>query len=141
MRRHAIVAMTALIALAFGTARASEWVSVVKVPDGGEYFVDASSIRVVGVTRRAWVKRAFAPQTFQAPKGTEDAGKWVTVVMMHYEFNCREETSRLETFSSYFEDGTNHTQPPGEPPTPWALVAPDTAENSCMHFICAWKPK
>jgi hypothetical protein len=119
-------------ALITGTAQASDWVSVGKSDDGKqEIFVDVSSIRIAGDTRRAWIKTVFAPHTRKGIAG--DANKWVSYGVVRVAFNCGEETSQDEAATYYYDDGTNYPldaafAPPREP------VAPDTMSDFEIQF-------
>lgn len=126
-----------VVLLAYGTAQASEWVSLGKSDSGSQHFLDVSSIRVAGPIRRAWIKTVLAPQSFREPTGP-DANKWWRASIVRTAFNCNLEASRNEAITVYYEDGTNDSDPTQ---TEWRAVTPDTLLSAEMQFICAWKPK
>jgi hypothetical protein len=111
--------------LAFGTAQASDWVSIGKNDNNGrEYFADVSSIGITGEIRPAWVKTIDRPNK---PFSLERMA-----------FNCGEGTMRWEPSTLYWIDIKD---PEGTYPTPWKPVPPDTVGSAIMQFVCAWKPK
>jgi hypothetical protein len=137
MRRTARLVM-ALLALVCGTAQAVEWVSVFKVRGRLEGFVDVSSIRVTGSNRRAWIRIDFAPHTRRGV--AESADKWERSSVNLYEFNCDEESYRLQAITTYYEDGTTFSLT-ASTARPWEAVVPDTIASAEMQSVCAWKPQ
>ena len=136
MKRTILLALL----LACGTATASEWVSVGTSADGKtEFFVDATSIRIAGGIRRAWIKFVFPTHTKRA--FGDDANKWESYRLVRVAFNCEQEASRVEAGTSYNTDGTSYTPDLVSSQLSWSPVTPDSAENAEMTFICAWKPK
>ena len=133
---------TILLALlvACGTAQATDWASLGKSDDGAqEVFVDVSRIRVKTVVRRAWIETLFAPH---ARRGVdENASKWQHRSIALYAFNCSDETVRIESLATYFDDGTIYTTPAESNSGPWRPIPPDTLLSAEMQFICAWKRK
>jgi len=126
--------------LVCGTSQASQWVSVSKGEGGKtETLVDASSIRIAGNVRRAWVKFVFAPHTERGNSSYAD--KWVSFFLTRTAFNCSQETARDEAQNAYFENGTSASVPASNYPEPWQPVAPDSSGSHQMQFICAWNPK
>jgi hypothetical protein len=122
-----------LALLACATAQASEWVSIGRTDDGKtEIFVDLSSIRVAGPTRRAWVKKLRAPHSARG-HGVY-ATKWMTSDVYLNSFNCAEETMSIGVGNYYYEDGTNSVD---SSIVPWSPVAPDTIGYNLLQFICA----
>jgi hypothetical protein len=137
MNRSTFAVLLALL-LACGRAQASEWVSIGKSDAvNAEFFIDVSSIRVSGNTRRAWSKSVVTPHT--ARGAGSDADKWVRHDVTHWVFNCSEETGRFDAFTTHYTDGTSHTEESTR--NPIAPIAPDTMTSEVMHFVCAWKPK
>jgi hypothetical protein len=125
--------------LACGTAQAANWVSLGKTDDGKqEIFIDGSSIRIAGHTRRVWIKTIYADHTM--PGGSENPNRWQHESMDHWAFDCREANVMLEAGIDYFEDGTSFSLPSNRAKL-WHAVAPETLFDLEMHFICAWKPK
>jgi hypothetical protein len=123
--------------MACGTAQAAEWASLGNT-DNGTFviFVDVSSIRVAGQVRRAWVKFVFTPHTV---RGVGD--KWKTKAVYFDAYDCKEESSRVEATTTYFEDGTSRSVSPEELEKSWEPVTPDSVSRGEMDFVCSWKPK
>ena len=137
MRNTAQAALVLL--LMYGSAHASEWVSIGESEDGHqEMLVDVSSIRVASGIRRAWIKFVNAPHTV---RGTgSESSKWAAYSVTNYSFNCTEGTSRAEALTTYYEDGTNYSVPNSSFSGSWTPVPPDTLVNGQLDFICAWRP-
>jgi len=128
MSRSIFSTVLALL-LAFGTAQASEWVSIGKGSNGNlEFFADVSSIGISGETRRAWIKTIYLPDKGHA--------------LERMAFNCAEGTMRWEASTLYSRDGSElGGEAPGTFPTPWKPIPPDTNGSAIMEFVCKWKPK
>jgi hypothetical protein len=126
-----------MLLLACGTAQAAQWI-LLGTPSAGPrgIYVDASTVHVDGEIRRAWFKIVVVPGTLRGHG--DDAGKWTSHVVMLDEFNCREEMSRTETATFYFDDGTSAST--DSYTTQWGPVAPDTVVSAEMKFVCTWKP-
>jgi hypothetical protein len=138
MHRSTTTILPALL-LACGTAQAANWIPLGKIDDGKEeIFIDGSSIRIAGYTRRVWIKTIYADHTM--PGGSENPNKWQHESMDHWAFDCREANVKLEASIDYFEDGTSFSLPANRAKL-WHAVAPETLFDFEMHFICAWKPK
>jgi hypothetical protein len=113
--------------LACGPAQASEWVWLAKTEGVGLY-IDVSSIVVKGDIRRAWVK--YAPAHRTAPG---------TALLWHDQFDCSAWAMRGD--GGVYQDADGTKQSRDRHVGAWALVEPDTADSTLLHFICAWKPK
>jgi hypothetical protein len=121
-------------------AQASEWVRVASTSEPKHiFFIDTSSIRVSGNIRRGWRKTQYVPHTVQSWVG--DTLKWEDYTLGREAFDCSTGASRTEGLMLYFEDGTYKEMPDSMYPYPWRPVPPDTALNSQLNFVCAWKPK
>jgi hypothetical protein len=130
MKRTILLALL----LACGTAQAAEWQLVgADTHSTKKFFVDASSIKVAGGVRHAWVKIIELPHQVQ----TED-GKYVDYTIVRWAFNCSEATAKPEGGTEYYEDGTNLHNDFHVTMMP---VTPDSVDETLMRFICAWKPK
>jgi hypothetical protein len=119
-------------------SQASEWVSVSKSQNGTEEFADVANIRVEDNIRRARIKSVYAPHSERDPN---DVNKWWASAENQRAFNCREGTSRRESMTVYYSDGTDVSVPDKNLPTPWNPVRPDTMLSNVMSFICAWKAR
>ena len=129
-----------VLLLACGAAQAADWASLGKSDDGAqEVFVDGSRIRVKAGIRQAWIETLFAPRTRRGVD--ENASKWQQRSIALYSYNCNDETVKIESLATYFDDGTIYTTPADSNSGPWRPVPPDTLLNAQMQFICAWKPK
>jgi hypothetical protein len=133
------IMMLALLA-ACGVAQASEWVSGGVTPDGREMLVDVSSIHIEGDIREIWWKIDFRPDL---EKGTgSHSNTWVTSWLWHTAIKCGRRRTRDDDMTIHYADGTSLLMPPGYTPDPtWKPVAPDSAQEGLMEFLCAWKPK
>jgi hypothetical protein len=116
----------------------SEWVSLGKSDDGKHWFVDASSIRVTGEIRRAWVKVVLRPRTVSEPG--KHGIQWVNHTVAEKAFNCTQGTARMEALIFYFENGEPFDSSKGLPSS-WAPIPPDTVGSDEFQFVCTWKPK
>ena len=138
MKRGATMALLTLLLLACGTAQAAEWVSLGKVKNKtADAYIDTSSIRVSGQSRRAWVKIVYTPHTMRDP---ERSGRWIDRIVTLYEYNCADETVRTLASTLHFSDSDSYTMKYATPDA-WKPVAPDTLGRSNMEFLCSWKPK
>jgi hypothetical protein len=118
---------------------ASEWVSLGMADSGKiEFLIDTSSIRVSTDIRRAWIKKQFAPHTQEGYVGVTP--KWETYTLSREAFDCAVGTGRTEGLTLFFEDGTYHALSDSLYPDPWRPIRPETALNTWLNFICAWKP-
>ena len=118
----------------------SNWVTLGMSTSGQEeIFVDTSSIRVAGDIRRTWIKMVYSPQAQKDPTDADAANDWWTYQMGRVAFNCDEETWSLEAVTTYHANGDVNVRPSAEGlfPTPWAPVAPGTAERIEIHLICS----
>jgi hypothetical protein len=120
------------------SSRASEWVSVGKSQNSAEEFADVANIRVDDNIRRARIKSVYAPHSEKDP---DDPSKWWTRAENQRAFNCKDGTSRRESMTVYFSDGTDFSVPAKALPTPWEPVPPDSMLNEDINFICAWKAR
>jgi hypothetical protein len=138
--RATLVAAAVPLIVASAMAQASEWVSIGPSKDRqSEGFVDISSIKIVGPIRRVWLKFVDVPHT---TKGNgADREKWLGQVLVHYAFNCDDETAKLDAQTIYFDDGTSTTAPSYSLLPSWDPVVPDTGKRIAMEYVCAWKPK
>ncbi|MGA2191693.1 MAG: surface-adhesin E family protein [Steroidobacteraceae bacterium] len=118
--------------------QASDWVSVGKSEDGSEEFADIANIRVDDNIRRARIKSVYAPQS---QRDRDDPTKWWSSAENQRAFNCKEGTSRRESMTIFFSDGTDLSIPAKNLPTPWAPVSPNTMLGEDINFICAWKAR
>jgi hypothetical protein len=138
MKRGATTDLLVLL-MACGTAQAADWVSIgtgAQAEGKREYFIDSSSILAAGDIRRAWDKTTFEPHTMQA---SDYPNKWWNYALAREAFNCTEKTNRKEAITIYYEDGTVLPVPAENFPTPWKLVAPESALDGEMQFTCSWK--
>ena len=126
----------ALLLAYCGTVQAAGWVSIGKSAIH-ENFVDASSVKVAGATRQAWIKMVFLPHT-QRGDG-ENAERWVTRDVARYAFDCEKELYRAEAIIEYYEDGSNFPISSYRFPQPWDPVPPDSTARAEMQFVCTWK--
>jgi hypothetical protein len=137
MKRTILVALL----LACGAAQASDWYALDVADNNAIVSVDRSSIMVVsGDVRKAWWKFIYQPQTVKdsGPGGT----KWRDFLMYHFTFNCSEGTAKLDAMQTHYEDGTNSVADTEFMSTQvFEPVAPDTAKEAVMKFVCSWKPK
>jgi hypothetical protein len=128
-----IILLTLL--LACGTAQASEWQLVTAdTRFTKKFFVDVSSIKVMGSVRHAWVKSVEVPHQVQA-----EEGKYVDYTIVRWAFNCAEATSKPDAGTEYYEDGTNLVRKDFH--MTMKPVTPDSVNDTLMRFICAWKLK
>jgi hypothetical protein len=120
-------------------SQASAWVSVSKSENGSsEEFADIANIRVDDNIRRARIKSVYAPQS---QRDRDEPNKWWTNAENQRAFNCKEGTSRRESMTIFFSDGTDFSIPAKNLPTPWAPVSPNTMLREDINFICAWKAR
>ena len=123
-----------LLLVACGTAYSSDWVSMGE-SGGQEYSLDRSSILNAGNSRKVWMKMVMKPHSIRGQGSSSKT--WVTYVLAHMVFDCKEETQATELLKAYFEDGTNDTSPMYvQGPQP---VAPDTANRQMLDYVCAFK--
>lgn len=85
--------------LVCGTAQAADWVEAFHNNAGTAYF-DASRLKIDGDIRSGWFKVVLPPHT----RGV--SGKYQTYMVALQSFDCRKETVRLESLTSYFNDGS-----------------------------------
>jgi hypothetical protein len=119
-------------------SEASKWVPVSEAQHGGEEFADVASIEIEGDIRRAQIKSAFAPHTEKDPN---DPSKWWESKVNQMAFNCKEGTSRRESMTINYSDGTQFSIPSDRLPESWKPVQPNTMLNEDILFICGWKAK
>ena len=119
--------------LACSTAQASKWVDI-PVPKGAEQ-IDVDSIKVDGDVRSAWIRVTFVPQTL---KGIGDQPeKWVSGGRSLTEYNCKEETSRITSSTTYYEDGEEYVANIRDPE--WAPIPPGRTFKLEMLIVCHLK--
>jgi hypothetical protein len=97
---------------------------------GATFFVLTNSIRKDETFRRAWLMMAYN-------QPTEESG--TLSVRSMYKFDCaneREKTSSVTTFSGSFGSGNVISQLPD---TEWNYVAPGTAIEAVMKYVCGHK--
>ena len=114
--------------LVCGTAQAADWVEAFHNNAGTAYF-DASRLKIDGDIRSGWFKVVLPPHT----RGV--SGKYQTYMVALQSFDCRKETVRLDSLTSYFNDGSISNGPPD---VVFAPVVPDTNGEFEMKFICAF---
>jgi hypothetical protein len=136
-----LAAIATLTLLALPSARAAEWVSLgVAEGDKFEHFIDLTSVRFAGPIRRAWIKLVYPPQS---ARGRGDhADTWISERMIRSAYNCEQETRRIESFVTSYENGTVDSKTPESPP--WEPVSPGSVDWTHMQFNCslpARKPK
>jgi hypothetical protein len=100
-------------------------------------FVDLGSIRIDGNIRSALFKYVYAPHS----EKDERVNKWRKVSSSQDTFNCANETSRIETLSVRYEDGTEWSEASDQLPTSWAPIGPNTLRDFQRRFICKGVPK
>jgi hypothetical protein len=118
-----------------GTAQAADWRSV-GTEKGVEYLVDISDVYVKGPIRRVWVKDVDHRPLSE--RGELEPGKKLFDLSREF-FDCANETVRLETMLSRYNDGTDSkpfTFPPND-----KVVVPDTIEFALLKFVCGLRMK
>jgi hypothetical protein len=131
-----------VLLLTSGTAEAVEWVSLGKPGNANrETFVDASGIRIDGNIRTSASKVVLASHTVAG--AGEATNKWITEITYQITFDCGDRRSRVDAMTTYFEDGTNWSEPESAFPKPWVTVPPGFHSNwtALMQYVCAWTPK
>lgn len=119
------------------SAYASEWVSVGKSLRSEE-FADIASLQIDGNIRHILIRSVYPPHS---ERDSNDANKWWDSKVNQMAFNCVEGTSRRESMTIYYSDGTIFKMPDGNLSTSWRLVQPNTLLNEEILFVCALKSK
>jgi gag-polyprotein putative aspartyl protease len=116
---------------------ASDWVRVTALNEpAGDLFVNTGSFQGNGNVRSLWEKHIFPPHT------EKWLGKWVNYAMDHWEFDCGEETVKLDARTDYYEDGTRWVADSKLiSSTAWHRISPDTIKDGEMKLLCAWQPQ
>jgi hypothetical protein len=100
-------------------------------------WVDLGSIRIDGNTRSALFKYVYAAHS----EKDERVNKWRKVSSSQETFNCANETSRVETLSVRYDDGTEWSKAADQLPTSWTPIGPHTLRDFQRQFICKGVPK
>jgi hypothetical protein len=115
---------------------AGNWVRVTALKRSvGELFVSTASFQSNGNLRSLWGKHVFPPHT------EKWLGKWVNYALDHWEFDCAEESAKLDARTDYYEDGTRWVADPQLiASAAWQRVPPDTTKDGEMKLLCDWQP-
>jgi hypothetical protein len=132
MRIIGFVSFTLLLTCGMALA-APQWAPVAMASNEKvKAFVDLGSIRIDGITRSALFKYVYAAHG----EKDERVNKWRKVSSSQETFNCANETSRVETLSVRYEDGTEWSEAADQLPTSWTPIGPDTLRDFQRRFIC-----
>jgi hypothetical protein len=134
-----IIGFVSALLFICGTALAApQWAPVgMATNEKVEAFVDLGSIRIDGITRSALFKYVYAPHS----KKDQRVNKWQKVSSSQETFNCANETSRVETLSVRYEDGTEWSEGSDQLPTSWTPIGPNSLRDFQRRFICKGVPK
>jgi len=115
----------------------SDWVRVTAPNSStGELFVNTASFQGNGNLRSLWEKHIFPPHT------EKWQGKWVNYAVDHWEFDCDEETAKLDARTDYYEDGTIWVADLKLiSSTAWHRVPADTIKDGELNLLCDWHPQ
>jgi clan AA aspartic protease (TIGR02281 family) len=115
---------------------AGDWVRVTApIEPVGDLFVNTASFQGNGNLRSLWEKHVFPPHS------EKWQGKWVNYAVDHWEFDCGEETVKLDARTDYYEDGTSWAADSKLiSSTAWHRVPPDTIKDGEMKLLCDWQP-
>jgi len=118
-------------------AAAGDWVRVTApIEPAGDLFVSTASFQGNGNSRSLWEKHVFPPHS------EKWQGKWVNYAVDHWEFDCGEETVKLDARTDYYEDGTRWAADSKLiSSTAWHRVPPDTIKDGEMKLLCDWQPQ
>jgi clan AA aspartic protease (TIGR02281 family) len=115
----------------------SDWVRITAPNERtAELYVNTASFQGNGNLRSLWEKHIF-------PARSEKwLGKWVNYAMDHWQFDCGEETVKLDARTDYYEDGTSWAADSKLiSSTSWHAVPPDTIKDGEMKLLCDWQPQ
>jgi clan AA aspartic protease (TIGR02281 family) len=114
-----------------------DWVRVTAAKSStGELFVNTASFQGNGNLRSLWEKHIFPPHT------EKWQGKWVNYAVDHWEFDCDEETAKLDARTDYYEDGTRWVADPKLiSSTAWHSFPADTIKDGELKLLCDWQPQ
>jgi clan AA aspartic protease (TIGR02281 family) len=115
---------------------AGGWVRVNALKSSaGEFLVNTASFQGDGNLRSFFEKHVFPPHT------EKWMGKWVNYAVDHWEFDCGEETAKLDARTDFYEDGTRWVADLKLiSSTAWHPVPPDTIKDGEMKLLCDWQP-
>jgi hypothetical protein len=116
---------------------AGGWVRVTApIEPVGDLLVNTASFQGNGNLRSLWEKHVFPPHS------EKWQGKWVNYAVDHWEFDCGEETVKLDARTDFYEDGTRWAADSKLiSSTAWHRVPPDTIKDGEMKLLCDWQPQ